>query len=42
MGCEEGREEECLIIVRTLKSTEISDDFIAKTTGISIEEIRKL
>lgn len=42
MGLEKGREEKRLTIVRNLKSAGMSDDFIAKATGISIEEIRKL
>lgn len=41
-GREEGREEERLIIARNLKSAGMSDELIAKATGVSIEEIRKL
>lgn len=41
-GLKEGREEERLIIVRNLKSAGMSDELIAKATGVSIEEIRKL
>ena len=41
-GLKEGREEERLIIARNLKSAGMSDELIAKATGVSIEEIRKL
>ena len=41
-GLKEGREEERLIIVRNLKSAGMSDELIAKATGVSLEEIRKL
>ena len=41
-GLKEGREEERLIIARNLKSAGMSDELIAKATGVSLEEIRKL
>ena len=38
-GIEEGREEATVKIARNMKSMGISDDVIAKTTGLSKEEI---
>jgi predicted transposase/invertase (TIGR01784 family) len=41
-GREEGKLEEAIKIARELKKEGLSIDFIAKTTGLSIEEIEKL
>ena len=41
-GLEEGRSEEKILIARNLLTKRLSMDFIAETTGLTLEEIEKL
>ncbi|MDE6821915.1 hypothetical protein [Bacteroides acidifaciens] len=41
-GLKKGREEEKMEIVRKMKSDGLSDDVIAKYTGLPIEEIERI
>ena len=41
-GVEKGRHEEAIAIARELKKEGLANDFIARTTKLTIEEIEKL